>query len=177
MTSNRIFLVGPMGAGKTTVGKRLAQTLRLPFLDSDRVIEERTGATIPLIFDVEGEDGFRRRERAVIDELTQHDRLVLATGGGAILAPENREHLRCRGVVVFLQTTIEQQLERTRHDKNRPLLQVADPRARLTELMEQREPLYRETAHLIVPTGQGSARNVVNDILRRLEALGENGEN
>ena len=170
MQAKRLFLIGPMGAGKTSVGKRLAQALGLRFVDSDHVIEARTGAAIPLIFDVEGEAGFRRREQAIIDELTQVDGIVLATGGGAVLAPENREHLRGRGTVVYLQTSIEQQLERTRHDKNRPLLQTENPRARLEELMRIRAPLYRETAHITVATDAGNPRQVVRDIVRQLEA-------
>lgn len=171
MQHNRIFLIGPMGAGKTTIGKRLAQALDLPFFDSDRVIEERTGATIPLIFDVEGEAGFRRREAAVIDELTQLNQIVLATGGGAVTTPENRLHLRERGTVVYLEASVGKQLERTRKDKNRPLLQTEDPRARLTALFEQRQPLYRETAHIVVSTDRGNARAILSDIVRRLETI------
>lgn len=171
MQHNRIFLIGPMGAGKTTIGKRLAQALDLPFFDSDRVIEERTGATIPLIFDVEGEAGFRRREAAVIDELTKLDQVVLATGGGAVTSPENRLHLRERGTVVYLETSVGKQLERTRKDKNRPLLQTEDPRARLNALFEQRQPLYRETAHIVVSTDRGNARAILNDIVKRLDTI------
>lgn len=173
MRNTRIFLVGPMGAGKTTVGKRLAQVLGLPFYDSDRVIEERTGAAIPLIFDVEGEAGFRRREAAVIDELTQLDKVVLATGGGAVLLPENRAHLRERGTVVYLEASVDKQFERTRKDRNRPLLQTADPRARLLALFEQRQPLYRDTAHIVMSTERGNARTILSEIVRQLEALGD----
>lgn len=170
MRNTRIFLVGPMGAGKTTVGKRLAAVLGLPFVDSDRLIEERTGATIPLIFEIEGEAGFRRREAAVIDDLTQAERIVLATGGGAVIDPDNRRHLHERGVVVYLEASVDKQLERTRKDKNRPLLQTDDPRARLATLFEQRQPLYREIAHIVVSTDRGNARSILNDIVRRLPA-------
>lgn len=174
---NRVFLIGPMGAGKTTIGKRLAQALKLRFLDSDRAIEERTGASIPLIFELEGEAGFRRRERDVIDELTRQDNIVLATGGGAVMTPENREFLRTRGVAVYLQTSIAHQLERTHHDKNRPLLQTEDPRARLTELAHIREPLYREVAHIVVSTDRGNPRALVKEIQNRLEAARASGDN
>lgn len=173
MRSNRIFLIGPMGAGKTTVGKRLAQLLELPFYDSDKVVEERTGAAIPLIFDIEGEAGFRRREAAVIDELTQLDQLVLATGGGAVTVEENRRHLRERGTVVYLEASVNKQFERTRKDRNRPLLQTEDPKGRLQALFAQRQPLYQETAHFIVSTEQGNARSILNEIVRRLSAKGE----
>ncbi len=166
----RIFLIGPMGAGKTTLGQQLARALKLPFLDSDRVIEERTGADIPLIFELEGEEGFRRREAKIIDELTQRDELVLATGGGAVLREENRRRLRERGLVIYLHAPLEQLLERTRRDRNRPLLQTEDPEARLRQLLEERGPLYRETAHLIAET-HGHPRQTVHRILQRLRAM------
>lgn len=175
MHSTRIFLIGPMGAGKTTVGKRLAQILALPFFDSDRVIEQRTGATIPLIFDIEGEAGFRRREAAVIDQLTQLDRVVLATGGGAVATPENRCHLRERGTVVYLEASVDKQLARTRQDRNRPLLQTDDRRGRLSALFDQRQPLYREIAHLVVSTDRGNARTILTEIVRQLKALPGDG--
>lgn len=171
MRSTRIFLIGPMGAGKTTIGKRLAQMLDLPFVDSDQMIEQRTGAGIPLIFDVEGEAGFRRREAAVIDELTRRERIVLATGGGAVTAAEVRRYLRERGTVVYLETSVDRQLERTRKDKNRPLLRVDDPRARLSSLFEQRQPLYREIAHMVVATDHGNARAILMEIVRQLDAV------
>jgi shikimate kinase len=157
-----------MGAGKTTVGKRLAQALDLPFFDSDRVIEQRTGASIPLIFDVEGEAGFRRREAAVIDELTQLERVVLATGGGAVIDPENRRHLHERGTSVYLEVSVDTQLERTRKDKNRPLLQTDDPRQRLAALLQQREPLYREVAHIVISTEHGNIRTTLGEIMQKL---------
>lgn len=164
----RVFLVGPMGAGKTTIGRHLASALGLSFVDSDREIEERTGASIPLIFDIEGESGFRRRERAMIDELTQRPGIVLATGGGAVLAEENRCHLVARGTVIYLETTVERQLERTRLDRNRPLLEGENPRTRLEELMRIREPLYREVADIIVTTDRGAIKTVVKQLVRKL---------
>jgi len=157
-----------MGAGKTTIGRQLAQSLGKQFLDSDHEIEARTGVNIPLIFELEGESGFREREAAVIDELTGRENVVLATGGGAVLREQNRRHLKQRGTVVYLQANVEQLLERTRKDKNRPLLQTADPAARLTALLQEREPLYLELADLVVNTGQGSIRNVVEAILEKL---------
>lgn len=165
-----IFLVGPMGAGKTTIGRQLSEILRLDFVDSDHEIEARTGANIPWIFDVEGEAGFRLREEAVIDLLTQRQQIVLATGGGAIMRESNRQHLRERGTVVYLYTPVSIQLERTARDRNRPLLQTPDPRQRLTDLMAQRDPLYRETAHIIMPTEGGGARDVAMRIIHALEA-------
>ena len=159
-----------MGAGKSTVGRQLAEALHLEFIDSDQEIERRTGADIPWIFDVEGEQGFRDREEAVIDVLTQKDSLLLATGGGAILRPLNRQHLHERGFVIYLKARVEQQLERTLRDKNRPLLRTANPEARLRELMQQREPYYMETAHLVIDTEGGQARDVTARILRLLHA-------
>lgn len=158
-----------MGAGKTTMGRQLAKKLRLDFYDSDKVIEERTGATIPLIFELEGEAGFRQREQAAIDDLTQKDNIVLATGGGAVLREENRQHLKSRGTVIYLHSDISHLMERIRHDRNRPLLQTADPEAKLRELMAQREPLYRETAHITVNTGDVSIRAAIQAILERLK--------
>ncbi|MDR9436905.1 MAG: shikimate kinase, partial [Thiohalophilus sp.] len=138
------------------------------FIDSDHEIEARTGVNIPLIFELEGERGFREREAAVIDELTARENVVLATGGGAVLYEENRQHLKERGTVIYLQASIEQLLERTRKDKNRPLLQTADPEARLQALLTEREPLYLELADLVMRTGQGSVRSVVESILQKL---------
>jgi shikimate kinase len=158
-----------MGAGKTTMGRQLAKKLHLDFYDSDKVIEERTGATIPLIFELEGEDGFRQREQAVIDELTQKQNLVLATGGGAILREDNRQHLKTRGTVIYLHSDVARLMERIRHDKNRPLLQTPDPEAKLREIMAQREPLYRETAHITINTGDVSIRAAIQAILDRLK--------
>jgi len=165
-----IFLVGMMGAGKTSVGRVLAKRLNKVFYDSDHVIEQRTGVKIPVIFEIEGEPGFRHRESVVIDELTALDEVVLATGGGAVLAPENRERLRTRGTVVYLRASVKDLLNRTRHDKNRPLLQTADPRARLNELFEIRDPLYREIAHVTIDTGSQSLTTLMNRLHHVLEA-------
>lgn len=163
-----IFLVGMMGAGKTSVGRVLAKRLQKTFYDSDHVIENRTGVKIPVIFEIEGESGFRLRESAVVDELTALPDIVLATGGGAVLSEKNRDRLRTRGTVVYLRATVRDLLNRTRHDKNRPLLQAADPRARLTELYEKRDPLYREVAHLTVDTGNQSLTALVNRLCQLL---------
>lgn len=164
-----IFLIGSMGAGKSTLGRLLATGLKRPFYDSDKVIEERCGASIPWIFDLEGEEGFRIRETQVIAELTQLEGIILSTGGGSVLKEENRQHLRERGVVIFLRTTVEQQLLRTSKDRNRPLLQTDDPRARLEALKEVRDPLYLATAHLVVDTDQRPPHQVMLEIKQQLE--------
>jgi len=158
-----------MGAGKTTVGKLLARQLQLAFIDSDREIEERTGADIPWIFDVEGEAGFRDREQAVLEELTQLEGVLLSTGGGAILRPANRQALAARGFVIYLHATVEQQVTRTSQDRNRPLLQGGDPETILRELMAIRDPLYREIADLVIDTDAGSARTLTQRIVRELD--------
>ncbi len=168
-TPGSLFLTGPMGAGKSTIGRQLSKQLDLPFHDSDHEIETRTGVDIPLIFDLEGEAGFRKRESVVIDELTQLPGIVLATGGGAILDPANREHLGNRGKVIYLHASVNQQLKRTRMDRNRPLLQTEDPRARLEELMAIRDPLYREIASVVIDTDGMRVRDVVKKILEMLE--------
>jgi shikimate kinase len=160
-----------MGAGKTTIGKQLAETRSLDFFDSDHEIEAATGVTIPHIFDVEGEAGFRQREEAMIDALTQKKDIVLATGGGAVTREINRKHLKNRGTVIYLHASIDQLLERTSRDKNRPLLQTENPRAKLEELMAIREPLYREVADIIIDTEQQSAANVVKLIMKKLQEL------
>ena len=163
-----LFLVGPMGAGKSAVGRQLARMLHLDFVDSDEEVESRTGVDIPFIFEKEGEAGFRKREASVIDDLSQQEGIVLATGGGAIMDPQNRNHLGARGFVVYLRTSVDQQLSRTRKGRERPLLQNDDPRAVLEELMATREPLYREIADLTVDTDSRKVRDVVNEILDRL---------
>ena len=168
--SGNIFLVGMMGAGKTSVGRVLAKRLNKIFYDSDHVIEERTGVKIPVIFEIEGEPGFRHRESAVLDELTALEEVVLATGGGAVLARENRDWLRTRGTVVYLRASVKDLLNRTRHDKNRPLLQTADPRARLNDLYEMRDPLYREVAHVTIDTGSQSLTTLVTRLHQLLES-------
>ena len=166
---DNIFLVGPMGAGKTTIGRQLAKALKKEFVDSDQEVEERTGADISWIFDVEGEQGFRRREAKVIEEITQRSGIVLATGGGAVLSEDNRKFLSSRGTVVYLMATIGQQVERTRNDQRRPLLQnVEDIKGKLTELMEIRDPLYREIADHVVMTNRRSPRTVSQEIVKQL---------
>jgi len=167
---HRVFLVGPMGAGKTTIGRHLARALGLGFADSDVEIEARTGADIPWIFDVEGEGGFRDREEAVIAEMTTWENTVLATGGGAVLRPANRRALAERGFVIYLRTTLEEQLRRTRKDRNRPLLQTADPQATLRRLFAERDPLYREVADLVVDTDSSSPKTVARRVLDSLRA-------
>lgn len=167
-----VFLVGPMGSGKTAVGRQLAKLLHLEFHDSDAEIELRTGVDIPFIFEKEGENGFREREREVIDSLTQLQNVVLATGGGAVLLPENRERLTARGRVVYLNTGVEQQLERTRHGRQRPLLYTDDPETRLRELMAQRLPLYESIAEIIVATDGRQVRAVADEIAQRLKLSG-----
>ena len=158
-----------MGAGKTTIGRQLANHLKKNFKDSDHEIVRRTGASIPLIFDVEGEEGFRKRERDVIDALTAEENLVLATGGGAVLNGDNRKHLSSRGLVIYLYASIEQLYQRTSKDRNRPLLQTDDPKGKLKELMEQRDPLYREVADMVVYTDDRSVKSVVKEIMIRLK--------
>ena len=164
-------MVGMMGAGKTTVGKLLARQTGKEFIDSDEEIQRRTGVTIPHIFDVEGESGFRQREAAVIRELVKRDNIILATGGGAILSGQNRDELACNGIVVYLKSSIHDLWLRTRHDRNRPLLQTADPRAKLGELFEQRDPLYTQAADLIVHTGKQSAASLVLKLQQEIASL------
>lgn len=159
-----VVLVGPMGAGKSTIGRQLSAILNYDFYDSDHEIEARTGADIPWIFDVEGEAGFRKREAAMIDELTQLDGIVLATGGGAITREDNRKNLSSRGIVVYLKTSVDKQLERTARDRNRPLLQTEEPRKVLTQLMKVREPLYESVADIVINTGAGGVRDVAQHI-------------
>lgn len=163
-----VFLVGPMGAGKSAVGRQLARMLHLAFVDSDDEIELRTGVDIPFVFEKEGEEGFRKREASVIDDLSQRDGIVLATGGGAIVNPQNRNYLGARGFVIYLHTSVDQQLSRTRKGRERPLLDSDNPRAVLEGLMAEREPLYREIADLTVETDGRKVRAVANEILERL---------
>jgi shikimate kinase len=162
---NSIFLIGPMGAGKTTIGKHLAQSLGMDFNDSDQEIQRRTGVDIPTIFEYEGEEGFRQREAQAIEQMSQIDNQVLATGGGAVVRAENRQHLSARGIVVYLACSPKQQYDRTYRDRNRPLLQDEDPLAKLQQLMAEREPLYRETADYTVSTEGRSAASVSNEII------------
>ena len=162
-----LFLIGPMGAGKSAVGKQLARLLGYPFYDSDHEIEQRTGADIALIFEREGEAGFRRRERAVLTDLTARERIVLATGGGAVLDPDSRQELAARGCVVYLDTSVAQQAERTARTRHRPLLHGADPVQRLEELMRVRAPLYREIADITIETNHSRVRSVAERILQQ----------
>lgn len=170
-TPRNIFLVGPMGAGKSTVGRQLSRALKKQFIDSDKAIEERTGASISLIFDLEGEEGFRRREQAVIEELTALDDIVLATGGGAVLAEVNRSNLMSRGFVVYLSAPVDLLIERTARDRLRPLLRTDDPATRVAELLAERDPIYRQVADAVVHTDRRSARHVVKEIQGFLETM------
>ncbi|MFL0796171.1 MAG: shikimate kinase AroK [Cellvibrionaceae bacterium] len=165
MSKLNIVLVGPMGVGKTTIGRQLSRELQLPFFDSDRVIEERTGADIPWIFDMEGEDGFRKRESGVLTELLEQDGLVIATGGGIVTRSENRNLLNQGGVVVYLTASVDQLCKRTSKDKKRPLLQVEDPRQKIEELLAERDPLYKDVADVIVDTERKGVRGVIKEIV------------
>ncbi len=169
-----IFLIGPMGSGKTAVGRQVARLLDLPFLDSDHEIELRTGADIPLIFEREGEAGFRKREREVIAALTAHSGVVLATGGGAVLDPESRRVLAERGWVVYLETSVAQQAERAGRTRHRPLLNGGDPHRRLAELMQIREPLYREIADFTAFTTRKRVGHVAERIVQGYRSANAN---
>jgi shikimate kinase len=164
-----VFLVGPMGSGKTAVGRYLSRLLDLTFYDSDTEIERRTGVDIPYIFEKEGEVGFREREREAIEVLTGIDHILLATGGGAVLLPENRRLLCERGCVVYLETSVAQQVERVKQGRTRPLIANVDATLKLTQLMEQRTPLYREVADIVVPTDGRRVRSVAEEIVREIE--------
>jgi shikimate kinase len=159
-----IFFVGLMGAGKTTVGRLLAKNLEADFYDTDQEIEKRTGVRVPVIFEMEGEQGFRKREISMVDELTQKQNIVLATGGGAVIAPENREHLKSRGIVIYLRANVNDLYHRTRFDRNRPLLQNTNARTKLEKLFAERDPLYQEVATHIVDTGNQPVMNIVQKI-------------
>ncbi|MDN3524012.1 shikimate kinase AroK [Halomonas sabkhae] len=166
-----LILVGPMGAGKSTIGRLLAAELARDFVDSDHEIQSRCGADIPWIFDVEGEAGFRDREAQMIRELAGREEMVIATGGGAVLREENRRVLRDSGTVIYLYTTVSQQLRRTAKDRNRPLLQRDDRRQVLERMFGERDPLYRATSDIVVRTDRRGPRAVVGDILRRVQSL------
>lgn len=166
MPKSSIFLIGPMGAGKTTIGRLLAKSLGYQFVDSDKEIERKTGASIPLIFEYEGEEGFRKRESETLAEIIKQQPIVLATGGGTVLLPENRCRLKSIGYIVYLYCQIDKQMERTHKDPNRPLLMTENPRQKLLELFQHRDPIYRELADCIVDTGQTSSRHVVKQIIK-----------
>jgi len=165
---SNILLVGMMGAGKTTVGKSLASYLNKTFIDSDHEIQKRTGVKIAVIFEIEGEAGFRKREAEMLRELLKIDNIVLATGGGVILNMKNRELLRQNGTIVYLRATVNDLWHRTRHDKNRPMLQTLDLQAKLAELYDQRDPIYREIAHIVVESGKQSIRQMVKLLVQQL---------
>lgn len=167
-----LVLVGLPGSGKTTVGRQLARRLHLPFVDSDHAIEQRLGCTIREYFEREGEDRFRDLESEVLADLCQHHQGVLSTGGGSVLRPINRERLREKAQVFYLRSSPEEVFRRLRNDQNRPLLQVADPQARLRELFEVRDPLYREAAHYVIETGRPNVSSLVNMIVSQLELAG-----
>jgi shikimate kinase len=168
-----VFLVGPMGAGKTTIGRLLAKHLGREFVDSDWYIESQYGADIAWIFAKEGEAGFRARETRAIDELTQRQQIVLATGGGAVMCADNREFLHQRGIVVYLNAPVNVQMVRTAKDKSRPLLQQPNPRKILQDLYRIRDPLYRQVAHIILPTGHTYPRHMVSQLMQQLEVFCE----
>nr|WP_304439227.1 shikimate kinase [Bordetella sp. N] len=165
-----IFLVGMMGAGKTTIGRGLARALGREFVDLDHELEARCGVRVPIIFEIEGEEGFRRRESAALEHCAARRNIVLATGGGAILAEGNRRLLHEQGVVVYLSASVDELFRRTSRDRNRPLLRTADPRATLRDLMQKREPLYREVAHLTVETGCTPVYSLVKTLVPKLQA-------
>lgn len=167
---NNIYFIGLMGAGKTTVGKLIAKHLGKTFYDTDHFIEQRTGVKVATIFELEGEAGFRKRETAAIEELTQLDNIVMATGGGAVIAPENRQLLKQHGYVIYLRANVHELWLRMRNDKHRPLLQNVDVRAKLEQLYHARNPLYTETASLIVDTGNQPVANILNQIETALKS-------
>lgn len=163
--ASSVFLIGMMGAGKSTIGRLLAQELLFEFIDADRELESRSGVPIPTIFEIEGEEGFRRREAALLDELTRRPQIVLATGGGAILDPDTRDALRQRGLVIYLRASLDEIVRRTRHDRSRPLLQAANPRERIDQLLKQREPLYTATADLVFQSAASNPRRLVTKLV------------
>jgi shikimate kinase len=169
LNKKNVILVGPMGVGKTTIGRQLAKALKIPFKDSDREIEQRTGVDIPLIFELEGESGFRKRESSMIAEIVEMPGVILATGGGAVLDSDNRDIMKRQGTVIYLCADIEYLVERTSKDAKRPLLQTEDPELKIKELLAHRDPLYREVADLIVNTGGRTVKSVVKEITQHLE--------
>ena len=172
--SGNLILVGMMGSGKTTMGRALSRHLDKAFVDCDEEIQKRTGVTIPHIFDIEGEAGFRQRESVAIRDLVERDNLVLATGGGAVLAEQNRVLLQQNGIVIYLKANVHDLWQRTRHDRNRPLLQTADPHAKLMELFQQRDPLYRQVADIVVQSGKQSSHALMLHLAGEIEKFREN---
>jgi shikimate kinase len=173
LIAGNIFLVGPMGAGKSTIGRQLAKALHRKFYDSDKVIEQRTGVSISWIFEMEGEAGFRERETKAIEELTALENVVVATGGGAVLSAENRDFLRERGHVIYLSASCEQLYRRTARDKKRPLLQTGDRRKQIEQLLATRDPLYRDVADIVLKTGDQSIQHTVNEVIKQLKKTGK----
>jgi len=174
--SGNLILVGLMGSGKTTMGRALAKHLDKAFVDSDEEIQQRTGVTIPHIFDIEGETGFRQRETAAIRELVERNDMVLATGGGAVLAEQSRELMQQNGIVIYLKASVHDLWQRTRHDRNRPLLQTADPHAKLTELFQQRDPLYLQVADIVMQSGKQSAHALMLHLVDEIEKFRKNNK-
>jgi shikimate kinase len=174
LQSGNLILVGMMGSGKTTMGRTLARHLGKAFVDSDEEIIKRTGVTVPHIFDVEGEAGFRQREAAAIRDLVGRDNLVLATGGGAVLEEQNRAMLQQNGIVIYLKASVHDLWQRTRHDRNRPLLQTDNPHAKLMELFHQRDPLYRQVSDIVVQSGKQSAHALMLHLADEVDAFRKN---
>ncbi|HEX5338511.1 MAG TPA: shikimate kinase [Gallionella sp.] len=172
--SGNLILVGMMGSGKTTMGRALSKQLGKVFVDSDEEIQQRTGVTIPHIFDVEGEAGFRLRESAAIADLVSRDNQVLATGGGAVLAEQSRLAMRQNGIVIYLKASVHDLWQRTKHDRNRPLLQTGDPYAKLTELFQQRDALYQQVADIVIQSGKQSVNTLMQHLIKELDAFGNN---
>lgn len=174
LQSGNLILVGMMGSGKTTMGRALARHLGKAFADSDEEIQKRTGVAIPHIFDIEGEAGFRQRESAAIHDLVNRDNIVLATGGGVVLAEQNRAMLQQNGIVIYLKANVHDLWQRTRYDRNRPLLQTADPHAKLTELFQQRDPLYLQVADIVIQSGKQSAHALMLHLADEIDAFRKN---
>lgn len=168
MSKTNIILIGPMGSGKSTIGNLLSKKLHREFIDSDHFIEHKTGVDIPRIFDVEGEEGFRQRETDALKELSQLNDIVLATGGGSVIKKENQHILNSAGFIVFLDTSIHQQMHRLKKDKKRPLLQTDDPKSKLEELLKQRKPIYQELADFTIKTDHKYAKSILNEIIKNL---------
>ena len=171
MKSGNLILIGMMGSGKTTIGRTLARQLGKSFIDTDEEITKRTGVTIPHIFDIEGEAGFRQRESVVLRELTGKNDAVISTGGGVVLAEQNRELLQHNGIVIYLKANVHDLWQRTRHDRNRPLLQADDPYSRLKELLQQRDPLYRQVADIVIHSSKQSAQALTQHLMEKIEAF------